>query len=98
TRRAFRAEMAPIAGSYDALLLPTAPGPAPKGLGSTGDPYFCAPWSFAGMPAIALPSGLDGTGLPLSIQLVGGVLAEPRLLAAARWCEQAMAFSAAPPL
>ncbi|HXJ78466.1 MAG TPA: amidase [Candidatus Methylomirabilis sp.] len=98
TRRAFRAEMAPIAGRYDALLLPTAPGPAPKGLGSTGDPYFCAPWSFAGMPAIALPSGLDGAGLPLSIQLVGGVLAEARLLAAARWCEEAIGFSATPPL
>ena len=71
TRRAFRREMAPLAVHYDALLSPTAASAAPRGLGSTGDPYFCAPWSFAGMPAIALPSGVDGAGLPLSIQLGG---------------------------
>ena len=98
TRRVFREEMAAIAARYDALVLPTAPAPAPRGLGSTGDPYFCAPWSFAGMPAIALPSGLNGAGLPLSIQLVGAPFAEARLLGAARWCEEAVAFSAAPPL
>jgi Asp-tRNA(Asn)/Glu-tRNA(Gln) amidotransferase A subunit family amidase len=97
-RRVFREEMAPIAARYDALLLPTAPTPAPRGLGSTGDPYFCAPWSFAGMPAIALPSGLDAAGLPLSIQLVGGAFAEARLLGAAGWCEVAIGFFAAPPL
>ncbi len=97
-RRAFQEEMAPIAARYDALLLPTAGAPAPRGLGSTGDPYFCAPWSFSGMPAIALPSGLDGTGLPLSVQLVGARFAEARLLGAARWCERVIGFSAAPPL
>ena len=97
-RRAFREEMAPIAARYDALITPTAPASAPRGLDSTGDPSFCAPWSFAGMPAIALPSGLDATGLPLSIQLVGGTFAEARLLGAAGWCEEAIAFSATPPL
>lgn len=97
-RHAFRREMAALAGRYDALLLPTAGAPAPKGLGSTGDPYFCAPWSFAGMPALTLPSGLDGSGLPLSLQLVGGVFAEARLLAAAAWCEQVIRFVAAPRL
>jgi amidase len=95
-RRRFRAEMTPIAARYDALLLPVVPAPAPRGLGSTGDPYFCAPWSFAGLPAIALPSGLDGNGLPLSIQLVGGPFAEVRLLAAAAWCERVLAFRSAP--
>ena len=79
--------MAPIALRYDALLTPTAPGPAPRGLESTGDPYFCAPWSHAGMPSIALPSGIAREGLPLSLQLVGGAFAEARLLGAAAWCE-----------
>ncbi len=96
--RVFRDEMAPIAASFDALLLPTANGPAPRGLDGTGDPYFCAPWSFAGMPSIALPSGVDPTGLPLSVQLAGGRLAEARLLGAARWCESILAFSAGPAL
>ena len=98
TRRVFRDEMAPIADRFDALLLPTASGPAPRGLASTGDPYFCAPWSFAGMPSIALPSGVDPAGLPWSVQLVGGRFAESRLLGAARWCEGVLGFSAAPAL
>ena len=96
-RRQFREEMAPIAIRFDALLTPAAAGPAPRGL-ATGDPYFCAPWSFAGMPAIALPSGLDADGLPLAIQLVGAAFAEARLLGAAAWCEKTLGFSAAPRL
>ncbi len=95
-RRRFREQMSAIAARHEALLLPTVGAPAPRGLGSTGDPYFSAPWSFAGLPAIALPSGLDPAGLPLSFQLVGDVTAEARLLAAAAWCERVVAFRAAP--
>jgi amidase len=98
TRRVFRDEMAPITDRFDALLLPTASGPAPRGLASTGDPHFCAPWSFAGMPSIGLPSGVDPAGLPLSVQLVGALFAESRLLGAARWCEGVLGFSAVPAL
>lgn len=96
-RASFRAEMAPLFERVDALLMPVAGTPAPKGLGSTGDPTFCAPWTFAGFPAIALPSGLAQDGLPLAIQLVSGAFDEARLLAVARWCEAALAFSSAPP-
>jgi len=97
-RRRFRAEMAPLFDHVDALLMPVAGTPAPKGLESTGDPTFCAPWSFAGLPAISLPSGLSRDGLPLAIQLVSGAFDEARLLAVARWCEPAIGFSAAPTL
>jgi Asp-tRNA(Asn)/Glu-tRNA(Gln) amidotransferase A subunit family amidase len=96
-RRRFQDEMAPIAARFDALLSPVAAGPAPKGLESTGDPYFCAPWSFAGMPALSMPSGLAGDGLPLAVQLIGGVWAEARLLAAGAWCERVLGFAGAPP-
>ncbi len=96
-RRRFREEMTPVFERMDALLLPVAGTPAPKGLGSTGDPTFCAPWSFAGLPAICLPSGLALDGLPLAIQLVSGLFDEPRLLAVARWCEATLGFSTAPP-
>ena len=98
TRRVFRDEMAPVADRFDALLSPTASGPAPRGLSSTGDAFFCAPWSFAGMPSIALPSGVGPDGLPWSVQLSGGLFAEPRLVGAARWCETVLGFSAAPAL
>jgi aspartyl-tRNA(Asn)/glutamyl-tRNA(Gln) amidotransferase subunit A len=95
-RQRFREEATAIARRYDALLTPTVGAPAPKGLHSTGDPYFCAPWSSAGMPAIALPSGLADDGLPLSIQLVGAPFAEARLLAAAAWCERVLGFDGQP--
>jgi Asp-tRNA(Asn)/Glu-tRNA(Gln) amidotransferase A subunit family amidase len=95
-RRAFRAEMGAIAARYDALVSPTAAGPAPKGLESTGDPYFCAPWSSAGMPSISLPTGLAADGLPFAAQLTGAPWAEARLLAAAAWCERAIGFTETP--
>jgi Asp-tRNA(Asn)/Glu-tRNA(Gln) amidotransferase A subunit family amidase len=97
-RRRFRTDIEPIAARYDALLSPVAPGPAPKGLSSTGDPYFCAPWSFAGLPAIALPSGLADDRLPLGVQLTGGVWAEARLLGAAAWCERVLGWAEVPPI
>ena len=95
-RRRFREEMVPLALRHDALLTPTAPGPATRGLDSTGDPYFCAPWSHAGMPSIALPSGMAREGLPLSAQLVGGQFSEARLLAAAAWVEEVLGFKETP--
>ena len=96
-RRKFREEMGPLLGQLDALLMPVAPTTAPKGLTWTGDPGLCAPWSFSGLPAIALPSGLAQDGLPLAIQLVAGPFAEDRLLWVARWCEATLSFTAAPP-
>jgi amidase len=59
---------------------------------------FCAPWSFAGVPAISLPSGLSRAGLPLAVQLVAPMAAEERLFDAARWCEARLEFTAAPSL
>ncbi|HEV3346345.1 MAG TPA: amidase, partial [Methylomirabilota bacterium] len=58
-RHAFRRDVTPLLAEHDALLSPTAPAPAPEGLAATGDPWFCAPWSFAGVPAISLPIGVS---------------------------------------
>jgi len=96
-RRQAREAVGAIAARYDACLLPTIGAPAPRGLASTGDPSFCSPWSFLGMPAITLPSGVDG-GLPLAVQLVAAPWGDARLLAAAAWCERAIGFTAGPPL
>ena len=57
---------------------------------------LCAPWSFAGVPSIAIPTGLDDTGLPLGLQLVGASRALERLLGAAAWCEGVIGFDAVP--
>jgi Asp-tRNA(Asn)/Glu-tRNA(Gln) amidotransferase A subunit family amidase len=96
--RRFRREMEALMPGVDALLTPVAPAPAPRGLASTGDASLCAPWSFAGMPAIALPSGLAAHGLPWSVQLVGAPWQEAALLATARWLEALLAFGGEPPL
>lgn len=97
-RARFAAAFAALTEQLDAVLLPVAPSTAPRGLESTGDPVLCAPASFAGLPAIALPSGLGASGLPLAVQLVAGPRAEPRLLRVASWVESVLAFAAEPPL
>jgi Asp-tRNA(Asn)/Glu-tRNA(Gln) amidotransferase A subunit family amidase len=70
---------------YDAILTPAASGTAPRGLGSTGDPLFCALWTLCGMPALAVPLFQGENGLPLGIQLVGPRHGDARLLRTARW-------------
>jgi Asp-tRNA(Asn)/Glu-tRNA(Gln) amidotransferase A subunit family amidase len=70
---------------YDAILTPAAPGTAPKGLASTGDPSFCTLWTLCGMPAVSLPLMQGTNGLPLGVQLVGPRDGDARLLRTARW-------------
>ena len=50
---------------------------------------FTIPFDFNGAPTISLPCGLDGDGLPLSIQFVGKHLSEPLL------CRMGHAFEGA---
>jgi Asp-tRNA(Asn)/Glu-tRNA(Gln) amidotransferase A subunit family amidase len=95
-RLAFRDAMIPLLEAHDALLSPTAPGPAPAGLGWTGDASLCAPWSSAGVPSISLPTGLDEAGLPLALQLIQAPGGTERLLGAAAWCERVVGFTARP--
>jgi aspartyl-tRNA(Asn)/glutamyl-tRNA(Gln) amidotransferase subunit A len=95
-RLAFRDEVMSLLFAHDALLGPTAPAPAPPGLGSTGDGSLCAPWSSAGVPAISLPSGIAASGLPHAIQLVQAAGGSSRLLGVAAWCERVLAFTQAP--
>jgi len=69
----------------DAILTPSAPGTAPRGLASTGDPAFCTLWTLLGMPAVSLPLMQGANGLPLGVQLVGPRHGDARLLRTARW-------------
>jgi Asp-tRNA(Asn)/Glu-tRNA(Gln) amidotransferase A subunit family amidase len=70
---------------YDAILTPAAPGPAPKGLASTGDPSFCTLWTLCGMPTISLPLLESTNGLPIGVQLVGPRYGDAKLLRTSRW-------------
>jgi Asp-tRNA(Asn)/Glu-tRNA(Gln) amidotransferase A subunit family amidase len=55
----------------DLWLSPPAPGAAPKGLDSTGDPVMNLPWTHAGLPTLTIPAGVNGAGLPLGLQVTG---------------------------
>ena len=70
---------------FDAILTPSAPGTAPEGLASTGDPSFCTLWTLCGMPAVNLPLMNGVNGLPLGVQLVGARESDARLLRTAQW-------------
>jgi Asp-tRNA(Asn)/Glu-tRNA(Gln) amidotransferase A subunit family amidase len=61
-----------LAGRYDAAITLAAPGAAPVGLGSTGNPVFNVPASMLGIPALSLPV-LSAEGLPLGLQIMGFV-------------------------
>jgi len=75
----------------DLLLEPTVPLTAPLrghgydsgNLGGEGDPLiaFTATWNFAGLPVVALPTGLGArSGLPVGVSLIGPPDAEPVLV------------------
>ena len=69
----------------DLWVAPAAPGPAPKGLNSTGDPVMNLPWTFLGLPAVTVPAGAAANGLPLGLQMVGPWMMDEEMLA---WAEE----------
>ena len=81
--------------TVDVLLTPTSPTTA-FGFGAhSEDPLamyladlLTIPANMAGLPAISLPCGFDGAGLPIGVQLITGVLQEERLLQVAWHYEQ----------
>jgi len=71
------------------LLTPATTSPAPDAA-TTGNPAFNSPWSYTGLPTVSFPTGQVVDGLPLAIQLVGGIDSEASLLELGQWCEQAL--------
>ena len=86
----------------DVILTPTAPSAA-FGIGETTDPLamylndvFAVPASLAGLPAMSVPGGLDGQGLPLGLHLIGNELDEQTVLNAGLAIEERAGFTAGP--
>jgi aspartyl-tRNA(Asn)/glutamyl-tRNA(Gln) amidotransferase subunit A len=80
-----------------AMLTPSTPSPAfaigEKSSGSPTEMYlndvFTVTVNMAGLPAISIPAGLDGQGLPLGLQLIGRPFDEETLFSLAGVIEQA---------
>jgi Asp-tRNA(Asn)/Glu-tRNA(Gln) amidotransferase A subunit family amidase len=75
---------------YDVILTPSAPGAAPHGLASTGNPMFNRLWTLMGTPCVNVP-GLSEGELPLGIQIVGRFGRDRAALEAALFVERAIA-------
>ena len=83
-RSAVRQRAAWVLQRYDAFVLLSATGAAPKGLTWTGDPAVTVAGSLLGGPAISLPL-LKDEGLPLGLQLIGRMEGDADLLGVAQW-------------
>ena len=77
-----RQKMAELYQYTPVIALPAATGPAPSGLGSTGDPTMNSPWTALGTPAISIPMPV-GSDLPLGMQLTAAPGNDALLLRAA---------------
>jgi Asp-tRNA(Asn)/Glu-tRNA(Gln) amidotransferase A subunit family amidase len=80
---------AALAGQVDAVVTVTAPGAAPIGLETTGNPIFVVPGSMLGAPGISLPVLEDG-GLPLGLQVLGFPQGDADVFAVAGWIEDVL--------
>jgi Asp-tRNA(Asn)/Glu-tRNA(Gln) amidotransferase A subunit family amidase len=77
----------------DVLLTFSAPGPAPNGLGSTGDARYNRLWTLVGTPCVNVPAGLSAGGLPLGVQVIAPFGRDRSALLAALHLEAALTRS-----
>ena len=83
--------LAAAMADYDVILTPSAPGAAPHGFATTGDPMFNRLWTLMGAPCVNVTGLNDDAGLPLGIQIVGRFGRDHAALEAALFVEQAIA-------
>ncbi len=86
-----RKALAKIFDDVDVLLTFSAPGAAPKGLTSTGDPRFNRLWTLMGVPCVNVPATVADGGLPVGVQVIARFGNDAGALAAARLVEEALA-------
>jgi amidase len=92
-------------GEFDVLMTPATARPAPpvgkwEGRGAVttlnGAALHCpftGMWNFTGQPAASVPAGLDGSGMPMSVQLIAPPDDEATLLALATQMEAAQPWA-----
>ncbi|KDE19798.1 glutamyl-tRNA amidotransferase [Acetobacter aceti 1023] len=89
--------------NVDVLLTPTAPSAAFAQGENMDDPVqmylndiFTVPASMAGVPALSVPVGLNGNGLPLGLQVIGKHFDEETVLSIGGALEAAAGFTHLP--
>jgi aspartyl-tRNA(Asn)/glutamyl-tRNA(Gln) amidotransferase subunit A len=87
----------------DVILTPTCPNAAFAFGAKSVDPVemylndvFTVPASLAGLPAMSVPAGLSGDGLPLGLHLIGRAFDEETVLKVGHVIEGAAGFTAQP--
>ncbi len=85
-----RHALARVFDEVDVLLTLSAPGAAPKGLGSTGDARYNRLWTLMGVPCVNVPAYVADGGLPVGVQVIARYGADAVALAAARFVEAAL--------
>ena len=98
-RAKMRHDFAQAFAKFDFLVTPTTPESAFEIGAKTDDPLsmylndiFTAPANLVGCPAIAVPSGFDSAGLPLSLQIMAPHFAEGAMFRAAAAFERETNF------
>ena len=83
-----------VDAACDVVMMPTAPTPAWE-FGAMADPLamylqdiYTVPANLAGLPAMSVPMGKTGTGLPMGLQLIAPAFAEERLVQVGRMFER----------
>jgi aspartyl-tRNA(Asn)/glutamyl-tRNA(Gln) amidotransferase subunit A len=101
-RNQVRQSMIASFGDADVMIIPAMPVLPPKSGTMTLDvggktvhvaptlTRFTSPINFCGFPALSMPCGKSGGGLPVNLQVVGRPGADATVLRVARWCEQVL--------
>jgi len=84
-RRSLAERLNQMFSHFNAIITPAAPGVAPIGHNSTGNPAFSSLWTLMGLPSMSLPLLEGEDGLPLGVQLVGARNDDFRLFRNAKW-------------
>lgn len=85
-----RLALVDVFSDLDVLLTFSAPGAAPKGLSSTGDPRYNRLWTSMGTPCVNVPAHTVDGGLPVGVQIVARYGDDAVALSAARFVEEAL--------
>ena len=96
-RRTMLDEFRPVWARYDAVVSPTAPGPAPllgawRTVNFWQKASFTTPWNVSGGPALSQCMGYSEAGLPLALQIAGRPLDDATVLRIGHAYEQATAW------